>query len=205
MLKVLFAGATAGVLSMPTKYQVFADWDVINHSALDFLNQYKLSTIRKVSETSRNQTIKAIDAWIRSGDPLPSLVDRLEPIYGDARAKRIAVTEVTRVYAEGNTMSWQSSGVVKQATFHTSEDEKVCEICSPLDGEVVDVDDYGRKPPLHVLCRCWQTPVVDVDLVGEKVRGILGTPPALAYSVDELMDKFMVIHRLTRQTHVHHH
>jgi SPP1 gp7 family putative phage head morphogenesis protein len=196
ILKVVFAGAKSGVLALPKQLQVLADWDSINHSALDYLSKYRIGTIANITKTTRDQTIKAIDGWVRGGEPLKTLEARLAPIYGDTRANRIAVTEVTRMYAEGNTMSWQSTDLVDQATFHTSEDEKVCEICDPLDGEVVDVDDYGRKPPLHTGCRCFQTPVVSEDRLREKIQGILGAPPGQpgseynAESVDELIDKF---------------
>lgn len=37
--------------------------------------------------------------------------------------------------------------------FHTAEDERVCGICGPLDGALVD-DDPAFHPPMHVGCRC---------------------------------------------------
>jgi len=41
--------------------------------------------------------------------------------------------------------------------WQTSGDEKVCEICGPLDGKAEDEWDDPEGPPAHVNCRCWMT------------------------------------------------
>jgi hypothetical protein len=38
---------------------------------------------------------------------------------------------------------------------HTADDERVCPVCAPLDGELVNGADVATFPPLHTNCRCW--------------------------------------------------
>lgn len=47
-------------------------------------------------------------------------------------------------------------GVLK-VMWKTQEDEKVCEDCHELDGQIFDIDDV---PPKHLRCRCWLKPVL---------------------------------------------
>ncbi len=189
-LAVIFAGAKAGVQVLPAKLQVLADWDLVNSRALDFLDQYRLNIVDGIGRTTRTQAVKAIEAWVKSGEPLPVLEERLAPIFGDARAQAIATTEVTRIYQAGNELSWDATGFVDQETFHTSNDERVCEICFPMDGAVIDLGNADQTPPLHVRCRCWTTPVVNVEKVGAKVAAILGPSPFAAEPVDALIDRW---------------
>ena len=55
-------------------------------------------------------------------------------------------------------MAFRDAGV-KKVMWHTQQDEKVCEDCGPLDGEVFDIDSVPDRP--HWGCRCWISPVFD--------------------------------------------
>jgi rubredoxin len=79
----------------------------------------------------------------------------------------IAVTETTRVFAEGNKLAWDSTGVVSGSKWQTANDDLVCPICGPLNEQVTD-----DEPPAHVNCRCWKRPVVDEELVKQKFAEI---------------------------------
>jgi hypothetical protein len=92
----------------------------------------------------------------------------------------IAVTEVTRSYAEGNQIAWKESGVVEGKEWNTANDEIVarCPICWPLHGVVIPIgeefDGGFDGPPAHPRCRCWITPVVigDPEEGGVADRGV---------------------------------
>lgn len=164
----LLAGAASGEKLMPTALQPFIRWDVFNEAAIQYLNEYNLTILYGINETTRKQTTLAIQEWIRSGQSLSVLENTLTPIFGEARAAQIAATEVTRVFAEGNQIAWMSSGVVTHNQWRTARDERVCPICGPLDGQVVGLGEnaFGASfgitsPPAHVGCRCWLAPVVD--------------------------------------------
>jgi hypothetical protein len=82
-------------------------------------------------------------------------------VFGPARASRIAVTEITRSVSHAEhfaAATFQTPGQrVLTPTWHTEEDDDVCETCEPLDGKGRDI--YGVRfpfgPPAHDSCRCW--------------------------------------------------
>ena len=111
---------------------------------------------------------------IRSGSPLSALEAALAPLFGDARARRIAVTEVTRLFARGNQMAWEETGFVNMVKWNTAEDELVCPVCRPLDGTMIGIGDIDAMPPAHVNCRCYITPIVDNKAFEKVLDDILG-------------------------------
>lgn len=163
----LLAGATSGVNLLPAEVQGIVNWNVFNTAAIEYLNQYNLTILRGISETTRKQVTRAVSQWILSGQPLSVLESTLTPVFGESRAAQIAATEVTRIYAEGNQMAWMSSGVVTSNRWMTARDGRVCPVCGPLSGQVVELGgSFGAlgglsAPPAHVSCRCWLQPVVD--------------------------------------------
>jgi SPP1 gp7 family putative phage head morphogenesis protein len=176
LLKIIAAGGVEAEAGLPTSLRVLVDWGLFNEKALDWLNKYQLTWIKGITETTRWRTVKAIDDWIRSGEKFDMLVARLNPLYDDGRARRIAVTEVTRVYAEGNKAAWRTTGFVSGNRWNTGNDELVCPVCSPLNGIEVGLDEgftpegagWGpTAPPLHVNCRCYLSPVVDMSKAGD--------------------------------------
>jgi len=177
-LKLFFAGAKSGASVLPRGVDLLINWDVFNEQAIHWLKQYGLRWVGGINEVTRKGAMNVIDEWIKSGEALPMLEQRLAPLFDPGRAHRVAVTEVTRIYAEGNKQAWSSTGMVGRKRWNTAEDEKVCPICGALDGREVDLDNYFpaiemggiMNPPAHVNCRCWITPVVDEDMVREQIR-----------------------------------
>lgn len=172
-LSALFAGMEGGVDILPPELQALVDFDVLNNDALKFARQYRYDLISKINETTRTQVQEALTSWISSGDPLSVLESQLAPIFGKVRAQMIAVTEVTRVFAEGNTSAWNSTGFVDSFSWETARDERVCLLCSPRAGQIYKLNDPGQRPPIHVRDRCWMRPVVNVDLVNKQIERIL--------------------------------
>ena len=196
-MRILLSGADNGLGDLPAETAVYMDWDVFNEAALDWMHGYlgsgnaqgvpvssgAFQWAQNLTNTTRNRVVREIDTWIRDGDALPVLEARLTPLFGERRARNVAVTEVTRVYAAGNLMSWKSTGLVSGKRWMTAVDERVCPICGPLHNTITGVDDtwqFTREmieanpqlvrimkqpqaimlPPAHVLCRCWLQPVI---------------------------------------------
>lgn len=174
MLTALASGMDGGVDALPDNIQPLVNPVKFHDAALQYAQQYRYGQIKDITDTTRQQVQTALTNWVQSNQSLDALEAQLEGIFGDKRAAMIAATEVTRVFAEGNAQAWKTTGFVGKVRFNTSEDDKVCPYCSPLDGQEFDVDDYGHKPPIHVNCRCWNTPVVDLDLVSQQLDQILG-------------------------------
>lgn len=193
-MDILLAGGDAGARRIPL-LSILVDWDVFNEDATAWLDMYLgaggaglLPTNTypwawALNESTRHGVVREIDRWIRAGAPLPELERRLLPFFDQRRAHRIAVTEVTRVYASGNILAWQASGIVNGKRWQTTVDELVCPVCSRLHNTFVDLDrgwEFSAAalaadpllaralrapmtiiaPPAHVNCRCWLQPVV---------------------------------------------
>lgn len=167
------------------------DWELINQWAKNWARNYTYTLVKKINETSRRFISTNIDEWIKSGEPLPELRKRLEPMFGRVRAEMIAVTEVTRAYAQGNLKAWKSSGHVTHKRWMTAQDELVCPICAPLGRAApVPLDANGfdaggnfiEAPPAHVRCRCWLKPILpgDPSLTAPAAAPVVTPTPAPA-------------------------
>lgn len=169
----LMDGVIGGVNALPPDISILMDMDVVNEAAIAYARQYRYEWISKITETTRTQTQTLIADWIRSGQPLSALEAQLAPVFGSVRAQMIAVTEVTRVFQESNVMVFENTGFVSQVEYHTVRDERVCPLCSPLDGQQLPLRDKSKHPPRHVRCRCFTTPVLDVSAVLRQTERIL--------------------------------
>lgn len=149
------------------------DMDFVNSAVLDFTTTYTNTWWNQLSATTREGLRKAILSWQESGlgdRGLEDLVDALEPYFGEARARRVAVTETTRVFDEGNRLAHESAGI-KYEQWQTSKDDVVCTTpfpgaptgCSGLDGQFFPIR-TGPFPPLHVNCRCMRLPAAESDI-----------------------------------------
>lgn len=191
LFDIFLAGGVVGSNLLPARVKALLDWDVFNQAALDYLELYRLDTVPNITATMRTQSMKYIDQWIKSGEPLPNLVSRLESVFGIPRGKKIAVTEVTRAYAGGNIAAWKSTGLVTQKVWQTANDERVCPICGPLHGTVVSIDGNFAldkmdlpaalqkvepvyfQPPAHPNCRCYLKPIVSMASLRDRIREAL--------------------------------
>lgn len=190
-LRILMNGAEAGAALLPPGSDLLINWDTFNQHALDWLNDYGRHWLDGINQTSQRQVIRIFEEWVKAGDPLDILKEKLTPIYGPARAARIATTEVTRIYAEGNIRAWRETGIVGGKRWMTARDDKVCPICAPLDQKIVSLDGAWTQnergeiveaaggmglmaPPAHANCRCWLQPIVSEQSFEQVLRRQLG-------------------------------
>jgi SPP1 gp7 family putative phage head morphogenesis protein len=141
----------------------------VNTNALEWAKQYRYSLIKGITDTTRTQTQKAVSDWIQSGAPLEALEQVLEKTFGVVRAKMIAQTESTRVYAQANRAAFESTGLVDEVMWNTARDDLVCPSCGPLDGTHIGIGDIDAYPPAHINCRCWVSPVVSDERLAERL------------------------------------
>jgi SPP1 gp7 family putative phage head morphogenesis protein len=135
------------------------DWDLVNTDAADWARAHAGDLVGQLNETTATALRAALGEYITNGLTFRDLLGELEPLFGADRARRIAVTETTRAYAQGNIAAWKRSGVITMMEWHTANDERVCPVCAPLEGQQFPVDG-GQAPPAHVSCRCWLVPVL---------------------------------------------
>jgi SPP1 gp7 family putative phage head morphogenesis protein len=147
-------------------------WNLVNDNVISWVNDYYtnadatfVGSIPNLNLTSRSQFANAFLDWQRGeletagyADGLPQLVRSLENVFGPARAERIAVTETTRIFSESVQAQAMTDPFVEYLMWQTGNDELVCDICGPLDGQVVrkgERFDGDLMPPAHPNCRCW--------------------------------------------------
>ena len=147
VMTALLAGADTAVTLLPPELQALVNWDLFNQAALDYLNQYRLGTLAGITETTRQAVMAAIDEWVRAGEHLDVLRAKLLPLFGKTRADMIAITEITRIFAQGNLAAWQSTGVVSGKRWQTANDERVCPLCGPLHGQIVELNSNFTLTP----------------------------------------------------------
>ena len=145
------------------------NWDLANQAAIDFADAYSFELVGGIDNATQNFLRNEVAGFAESGETFQAFSRRMAdaPIFSPERARLIAITEVTRAYSEGNQVAWAESGVTTAKEWNTANDELVCPICGPLDGEQVRLkDDFPggfNGPPAHPRCRCWVTPVHETD------------------------------------------
>ena len=162
-------------------------FDLVSQSVIDWAEDYYINadldlvgSIPNLNLTARTRFQTAFVRWQRGeldvvtpGGGLPDLIAAIEPVFGRVRAEAIAVTETTRIFTESLRLVEAGNPFTVGFTMHTARDEKVCFICSPLDGQFRTKDQpyyihpelgnvYG--PNFHVRCRCGETPETELTL-----------------------------------------
>lgn len=174
-----------GVKAAPI-FEIGFNWEMVNTDALAWLQDYTYlltyANVYSITATTEAGLRKAIEAFIQSPDmTMNQLSEQVAGLFDPIRANMIAVTEVTRTFAQANIEAWRSTGVIEKKRWNTANDELVCPICGPLNGQVVGMDESFNgtydSPPAHPRCRCWVTPVVEapteLDIINQKMEAIL--------------------------------
>ena len=162
ILQLVIVRHTAEIAAESIRFNIglglAVDLNFVDDSILEFTRQYSNEWWNSLSTTTREGLRDALTTWQESGlgkRGMPDLVKSLESVFfSKVRAHRIAATEVTRIFDQGNRIAERSAGVEFQR-WHTAVDEKVCPICSPLDMQVFPIDG-GPRPvtDTHIQCRC---------------------------------------------------
>lgn len=164
IMELQLAARNGGVFAasqIPLQFETAA----INTEALAWARKYGYDLVRNINQTTVDTLRTAISNFIQT--PGMTIGDVMSMLPFDAdRALRVSVTEVTRAYAEGNRIAGeelqdQFPGVDVIEIWFTNNDDLVCDICGPLDGMSVALDEPFdavndiMRPPAHPNCRCW--------------------------------------------------
>lgn len=150
LMDTMLQGASNGLPLLPAALRPLISWDVVNESALAFLRDYKADILDAIDLVTEKQARQVITEWARLGSPLDVLRTQLAPIFGTARARSIAATEVTRMFAKGNLLLWESTGVVEAKVWQTARDEMVCPLCGPLHNQIVEIESDFQLTPTQL-------------------------------------------------------
>jgi hypothetical protein len=151
---------TGRVLQLMDEIGIGADLAVISQEALSRSRAISYQLAEQLTTTTRALVEEVMYTYTSTpGMTRGDLVDLLEPAFGEARANRIAVTEVTRIYSDATNEYQRMAleyGVEMRRIWLTLRDNLTCAICGPLHGmpESVWEIQYPDGPPAHPNCRC---------------------------------------------------
>jgi len=107
----------------------------------------------------KERMVELVTEWL-NGDVLDmnELRAQLRPMFGEARALRIARTETARTMNLGNSAVLRSHGWEKVIWMASAG---ACDACEEMNGTVMSIDDYEDEAILHPNCACTAQPVDD--------------------------------------------
>ncbi|MCD6291387.1 MAG: hypothetical protein J7M34_12855, partial [Anaerolineae bacterium] len=194
ILEQIVGGALDRVRQHWISMGVRTSWEIWDKAASEMSRKYKFDLIKDINDSTRRQLGRAIGEWIESGESFPDLVRRVRRVLPAEpppkgvrdRARLIATTETTRIYADSRVAGMQAAGL-RHMRWRTAEDELVCPLCAPLgtanDGQGAKGDASSGTfmdpvtggaigpPPRHPGCRCW---IVEDT---EELNDLLATMP----------------------------
>lgn len=168
MIRLQLQGVGEGADLFSETIGIPLDYSGINKQVLRWAKKNSGLIVKTVDATSRDLIRRAISTFVETPGFTVGDVVRMLP-FEDARALRIAVTETTRTYAQGNKLGAEQlkkeyPDVKVIETWYTNNDALVCPLCGPLNGIEVEQGKgfYPEEsvyadgwPPRHVNCRCW--------------------------------------------------
>lgn len=151
--------AIDAALAMAVDFGVGVEYDNILTDAAAWAQRYAYDLVKGITNTQREHLQNVISQVVDGKLSREDAVSMIEPMFGEVRAEMIATTEVTRAMSAATelyTKQLRDAGYTIQVRWYTWEDERVCEICAPLDHTLEDVwrTVAPGGPPAHVNCRC---------------------------------------------------
>jgi len=132
---------------------------------IDTLTAMDLSSLQGITDATSNQIVQAITTGMQEGKGTYEIADAVDAILNDGwnRAETIVRTEVMTAITESTRQRFDEQRV-QLCELITSQDDRVCDDCEPLYGEITEVDGPGFGdmgwPPFHPNCRCSVAPVI---------------------------------------------
>ncbi len=133
----------------------------INPYVQQYLDTQALTNIQGITDTTREQLRAQLSEGIDKGESVDQLAGRVRSVFTEAterRAKMIAASETAQAFQYANYQAALATGIATTRTWMTAADERVCPICSPLNGYTIRFEAQypdGLEPGhAHVMCRC---------------------------------------------------
>ena len=178
VLRIILEGGVDGITLFGEQISVTFDSTLVNTRVLKWAQEYAGDLVKNIDNSTLAFLKQAVSTFVEMpGFTIGDIVDIL-PL-SDLRAWRIAVTETTRAYAQGQQLgaaqlTEEFPGVKIIKRWFTNNDDRVCDLCAPLDGTEVEQDEdfyeaegeYANgNPPRHVNCILPDNKVIYPDLI----------------------------------------
>ena len=131
-----------------------------------------ISDLDGITDYMETNIMRALtDGLVQGRHPKDIAVEMAKTVdIGLNRAKLIAQTEIVRSHAEGVLDNLERMGVEEvgvMVEWSTSNDNRVCPLCKPLQGVVLTVDEARGLFPRHPRCRCSPVPATIIQRKGQ--------------------------------------
>lgn len=166
LIRLLTEATRNGIALFGQRTKIGFDPSLTNTQAAAWAKSYAYKLIKNINTVTQAALQQAISAFADTAGMTVGDVMAALP-FDEQRALLVATTEITRAYAQANELAGKQlqkdyPGVQVVKTWFTNNDDLVCEICGPLDGQTADMDTgFGDAemgipyPPAHPGCRCW--------------------------------------------------
>lgn len=153
--------------------------------AREFLQNYTVRLAREITAETESNLRDTLTASLAEGESVDEAATRIGQALGDQsgyRAERIARTETTNAFVQGNRSAWQEAGVTHVRWMLAPNACPVCEALAakfnepqPIDSPFMKLGDTLKLadgseftasfkdvsgPPVHPACRCDLEPVI---------------------------------------------
>ncbi len=161
---VLLDAVQDGVLLTADSISIGLDYSLVNEGAARWARRYAGELVKQIDGTTLRVLRSAIADFVATPEmTIQDVMDRLP--FDSSRAMMVAVTEITRSYAEatiktGKALRRQYPDVKVIKRWFTNEDSLVCDLCRENeDAGEVNIDEPfpsgDDAPPAHPGDRCW--------------------------------------------------
>lgn len=131
------------------------DVEAINQAAAAFIARYRTKWWDRLQRTQEDALREAIQEARAEGLQPREVAKLIAPQFGKGRALRIAITEITNALGQGAQAQYRLEGYATWE-WRTAEDDRVCPICRPRDGQSFPMSTQFEAA--HPSCRCWNVP-----------------------------------------------
>lgn len=160
-----WAGTQGGQAALD-KMGINGAFNLKNQAVIDYFDDYGNLMIRSVDNYTKEWIANKIqdgkENRLTPSEIAQTLVDDGKAI-NKVRAERIVVTETAKAMSFVEMKAAEQMGI-EEVIWRTSIDERVCPICSPLEGVRQRIGrTFGAGfdgPPAHVSCRCFLEEVI---------------------------------------------
>lgn len=159
-----------------------ADWTRFYPDAtLDWYRQYSLRLAGVQQVAALERTKRALITGIEQGWSVRQQIQeigRVFPEFSRGRLENIARTETAKIYSQARWQEFSSEPDVVAFEIVGIMDSRICSVCSPRDGKVIEIGKAdGNWPPYHCQCRCTVAPIFSWESMPDKPIPVTADDP----------------------------
>lgn len=174
----------ARAFDLRLSFKELSDDDILalNSAAESYISTHSDPWWDQLQQSQERILRESIQRARREGLTPKDVARLIAPEFGTARALRVATTEITRLLGAGAQHQMGREGYATWE-WRTSADDRVCPLCSPMDGQEFPM--RVAFDARHVNCRCWPVPgALDPHI---EMLAAAGGPSAIVLQSGEIL------------------